>query len=165
MTRRSITLALAASLVAAVAAAAPAAADDPAFVAAGLGWYDFNDDQGAGSAQIEYRSELRLGPFKPFAGVMATSDAAGYLYGGILVDLYFGRRMVFTPNVAAGYYLDGDGKDLGSAIEFRSGLELAWRFDDRSRLGLAVHHISNASIGERNPGTEILSVIYALPLN
>jgi hypothetical protein len=44
-------------------------------------------------------------------------------------------------------------------------LELAYRFDNRSRLGLAVSHYSNASIGDTNPGTETATVYYSIPLN
>ena len=51
-------------------------------------------------------------------------------------------------------YGEGDGKDLGHAIEFRSGIEVAYRFDDYSRLGLSFTHISNAGLDERNPGVE-----------
>jgi lipid A 3-O-deacylase len=50
-------------------------------------------------------------------------------------------------------------------IEFRSGFELAYRFDDHSRLGVAVHHLSNASIGADNPGTETALIYYSIPLN
>ena len=96
---------------------------------------------------------------------MATTDAAIYGYAGLMLDIYFGRRIVFTPNVAVGLYSDGGGKDLGSVIEFRSGVELAYRFDSRARLGVAFHHISNASIEDINPGTETLTLVLSLPLD
>ena len=94
---------------------------------------------------------------------MGTTDSAVYGYAGIGMDIFFGRRVVLTPNFAVGAYHDGDGKDLGHAVEFRSGLELAYRFDNRSRLGIAVHHISNASLGDSNPGTESVVLTYAIP--
>ena len=50
-------------------------------------------------------------------------------------------------------------------MEFRTGAELAWRFDGKGRLGIAFHHISNASIYDRNPGTEMLVLTYAVPLS
>ena len=56
-----------------------------------------------------------------------------------------------------------NGKELGGTLEFRTGAELAWRFDDYSRLGLALHHISNASIYDSNPGTEMLVLTYSVP--
>ncbi|MBT5810587.1 MAG: acyloxyacyl hydrolase, partial [Rhodospirillaceae bacterium] len=58
-----------------------------------------------------------------------------------------------------------DGKDLGNTVEFRSGVELAYRLDDRARLGVAFHHISNASLSDNNPGTETLTLTFSLPLD
>ncbi len=147
-----------------VVAAAPARADDPAFLALSAGYYDINDNFDAAEARIEYRHDEKFWIFKPFAGVMATSDAAVHGYAGVLVDIYFGRRWVLTPSFAPGLYHDGDGKDLGGAVQFRSQLELSYRFNDRSRLGLSVNHISNASIYDSNPGTESVAITYAIPL-
>ena len=63
------------------------------------------------------------------------------------------------PASPAGPYLRGRGKDLGHVFEIRSGLEIAYRFNNRSRLGLLFYHISNAGLGDdRNPGAEALSV-------
>ena len=140
-----------------------AAADDPAFITLGIGGYDvFQNDDEAVDFRLEYRGE-KLWVFKPWAGIEATSDGAVYGLAGVLVDLYFGRRIVLTPSFGAGAYHDGSGKDLGSVIEFRSQVELAYRFNDRSRLGVAVSHISNASIGDDNPGTEIVTLYYSIP--
>ena len=145
--------------------AQPVRADDPAFLAFGGGYFDINDDNDAAEFRIEYRGGKRFWLFKPMVGGMATSDAAIYEFAGVNVDLFFGRRVVLTPNFAAGFYHDGDGKDLGHSVEFRSGLEIAYRFDSRARLGLALHHISNDSLDDNNPGTEILAIVYSLPLN
>ena len=95
---------------------------------------------------------------------MATSDGGAYGYGGISFDLFFGRRIVLTPSFAAGYYHEGNGRDLGHEVEFRSGVELAYRFDDRTRLGVLFYHLSNAGLGDHNPGTEVLSLSYSIPL-
>ncbi len=141
------------------------AGDDPSFVAFHVGGYDVNDNETAGQFNLEYRSGWDDWYLKPFAGVMATTDAAIYGYLGVMLDIYLGRRLVLTPNFAAGLYSDGDGKDLGNVVEFRSGIELAYRFDNRMRLGVSFHHISNASIGDINPGTETLTLVLSLPLN
>ena len=157
-------------LLAAVLIAGPAAAqdasvnDDPAFLSLGLGYFDANErDEDAVDFRVEYRHGQKLWIFKPWAGIEATSDGALYGVGGILVDIFFGRRVVVTPSFGAGAYYEGDGKDLGSTIEFRSQIELAYRFNDRSRLGVALSHISNAGIGDDNPGTEILTLYYSIP--
>lgn len=150
-----------------VMAAGAARAEEPDFVTFGAGYYDLFDDQAAAEARFEYRfSEAnKLLWFTPFAGFTATSDAATYGYAGIAVDVFFGSRWVATPTFAAGLYGNGEGKDLGHAIEFRSGLEIAYRFDDYSRLGLSFTHISNAGIGDRNPGVESLVLFYAVPFD
>ena len=66
--------------------------------------------------------------------------------------------------LGVGAFTRGGGKNLGSNVEFRTGAELAWRFDDRSRLGVALHHISNAGLTQRNPGTETIMLNYSIPL-
>ena len=144
----------------------PAAADDPSFLSVGVGWYDINDDQHAVDFRVEYRAKEKiLGFIKPWVGVEVTSDIAAYGVAGVLTDIFFGRRIVLTPSFGVGVYADGDGKELGSALEFRLQIELGYRFDDRSRLALAFGHISNASIGDTNPGTEIATIYYHIPLN
>ena len=158
-------LILAVSLM--VATLGKAHADEPDFLTFGAGYYDLFDDQSAAEARFEYRfsEKNKLLWFTPFVGLTATSDAATYGYAGIALDVFFGSRWVATPTFAAGIYGDGDGKDLGHAIEFRSGLELAYRFDDYSRLGLSFTHISNAGLGERNPGVESLVLFYSVPFD
>lgn len=158
-------LAFAVAGCAMLAVAGQAKADEPAFLALSGGVYDVADSFTAGEFRAEYRfaETHKLWVFTPFLGVMATTDSAVYGYAGIGMDIFFGRRFVLTPNFAVGAYHDGDGKDLGNTVEFRSGLELAYRFDNRSRLGLAVHHISNAGLGDRNPGTESAVLTYAIP--
>ncbi len=142
-----------------------AADDDPDFLRLAIGRYDINDDREAIEFRAEYQSDIKLWIFKPFGGVMATTDGAAYGYAGFLTDFYFGRRIVFTPSLAAGLYHNGDGKDLGHIVEFRSSVELAYRFDNRSRLGVSFYHLSNASLSEDNQGTEIISLNYSIPFN
>lgn len=155
-----------AGLIAAILlGAGPAAADDPDFLAVSLGAFDVNDDETTVEARLEYRSDWRWWMFKPFGGAMANGDGGGYVYAGVLIDLFFGRRIVVTPSFAPGAYIEGDGKDLGSVLEFRSQIEVSYRFDDRSRLGVALSHMSNAGIGDENPGTENLVLTYAVPFD
>jgi hypothetical protein len=151
-------------------ASAPASAqdtmkDDPDFLSVGVGWYDFNrqKDQGA-EFRLEYRSDYKLWIFKPFAAAAFTSTEQGFVGAGLLVDVYFGNRFVLTPSFAPHYYWGGNRDlDLGHELEFRSQLEGAYRFDNRSRLGLAISHYSNASIADTNPGTETITLYYSIP--
>ena len=95
---------------------------------------------------------------------MVTTDGALYGFVGAGLELPLGERISLTPNLAAGLYSDGGGKDLGYAVEFRSGAEIAYELDDSSRIGLAFHHISNASLADTNPGAETVVLYYSVPV-
>jgi len=141
--------------------------DDPDFISLGVGAFDFNrkKDQGF-EGRIEYRSGQKFWVFKPFGALGYATSGHGFVGAGVLIDLYFGRRFVVTPSFAPHFYWGGDDDlDLDYPIEFRSQLEMAYRFDNRSRLGLAISHYSNASLGDTNPGTETATLYYSVPLN
>ena len=160
-----------AAAVATAVTAAPsgALADDPDFLSVSAGWFDFNRQKDPGAEfRVEYRSDYKVPyvQFKPFVAGGGATSGHGFIGAGVLWDVYFGKRVVVTPSFAPHYYIGGDDDlDLGHALEFRSQLEVAYRFDDRSRLGLAISHYSNASIGDTNPGTETLSVYYSVPFD
>lgn len=164
--------ALCALLLAVALLAAPviARADDadpePDALAFGAGWFDIvKQRNNAAILNLEYRSDKKLWVFKPMFGMFATSEGGFYGYAGIRMDVYFGNRFVFTPSFAPGFYHNGNGKDLGFDIEFRSSGEFAYRFDDYSRLSLGLAHLSNASLGSKNPGVETLTLSYSVPFS
>ncbi|MBL6946765.1 MAG: acyloxyacyl hydrolase [Rhodospirillales bacterium] len=148
-------------------AVGPAYADDPDFITFGAGYFDFNrkKDEG-GEFRLEYRSDYKFWQIKPFVAAAGASSGHGFIGAGILMDVFFGRRFVVTPSIAPHFYFGGDDDlDLDYPLEFRSQIEFAYRFDDRSRLGLAISHYSNASLGDSNPGTESLTVNYSVPVD
>jgi lipid A 3-O-deacylase len=114
-------------------------------------------------------SEYRFGDvwwiLSPFVGVMGTGQGAFYGYFGFGFDINFPHNVVLTPTAAAGYYDNGQGFDLGSWWEFRTGAELAYRFADQRRIGVGFYHISNAGIGKEDPGAEIANVVFTVPFN
>ena len=62
-----------------------------------------------------------------------------------------------------GYFDEGSGKKLGHNIEFRTSLEVSYELENNNRIGLSISHISNANIGDKNPGAEIISLSYQIP--
>ncbi len=114
--------------------------------------------------QLEYRTALSIIMARPFFGAFTTTDLNLYLYAGIGWDLHFSKRIVVTPSFAPGLYLQGHGKHLGYPLEFRTCMEAAYKFDNKARLGVQFYHISNASIGEVNPGAESLILFYSFPI-
>jgi len=141
-----------------------ARAQDPSFIAVGAGVYDVLHDFKAAQGRLEFRFADRFLFIKPVVGVLFTSKGSVMGYGGIRIDLYLGSHFVVTPNEAVGGFYRGNGKNLGSTIEFKTGAEFAYRFEDHSRLGLQFDHISNAGVGRRNPGTESLVLFWSFPI-
>ena len=135
----------------------------------GAGLYDvITDNEGPDRTAIG-RVEFRFGStdwfLRPMLGVEATYDSSLYAYGGFLIDVYLWDNFVLSPNAAVGYYEEGDARDLGSALQFRTGVEAAYRFDNGMRLGVAFHHLSNADIADDNPGIETLTVNVTIPID
>ena len=121
------------------------------------GMFDFSDDgQRAALFGVEHQNEnlVRdsfLGSISPVTGFMITENNAAYGYTGIQAFYNIGK-INFTPSFAPGLYSQGDGKDLGHTIEFKSELQFSLDLSSESELGFSYNHISNASLGDKNPG-------------
>lgn len=82
---------------------------------------------------------------------MFTADGAGYLYIGAQGQYKIGNLNI-TPSFTPGFYHKGDGKDLGHMLEFKSEVQLSFDIFKNSELGFSYNHLSNASLGKKNPG-------------
>ena len=138
--------------------------DEPDFLVLGAGAFDIFDDMTAGEFDAQFRLNTRLWIFRPQVGLSVTTDSAFYAYAGFYSDFHLGDRVVLSPSIAVGGFHEGDGKDLGGAVEFRSAIELAYKFENKSRLGLQFGHLSNAGIYDSNPGEEFLLLNYSIPV-
>lgn len=154
------------SLFLAVAAAASLlahAATAEEYLTLSAGSFDV-DDENTPNFGLEYRGESFWYDLLPIAGVQANTDGGIYGYVGLNYDWQFTDRWYLTPTVAVGAYEDNSSVDLGGWLEFRTGVEVSHRFSNAHRLGLAFHHISNASIYDENPGTEQVMLTYSVPV-
>lgn len=146
----------------ALAPAIPAAAQSSG-LAVSFGLFDIGQSEKATEAGLEYRLEkvrvFRL-EITPTFGLSANEDGAFWGYAGFRWDLPLGEKWIVTPNFATSLYEEGDSKDLGHTIEFRSGIEIARRIG-QGRLGLALYHLSNASLSDHNPGEESLILTWS----
>ena len=121
------------------------------------GMFDFSDDgQRAGLFGMQHQNENLtrnsfLGTLSPVTGFMITENNAGYVYTGVQAQYSIGNLNI-TPSFSPGLYGEGDGKDLGHVLEFKSELQLSLDLFSNSELGFSYNHISNASLGEKNPG-------------
>ena len=121
------------------------------------GMFDFSDD-GKRSTLIglqhqneELNRDTFLGNLSPITGALITGDNAAYIYTGVQAQYKIGA-INFTPSFTPGLYHEGDGKDLGHLIEFKSELQFSLDLSNDSELGFSYNHISNASLGDKNPG-------------
>ena len=121
------------------------------------GMFDFSDD-GKKSQLIGFQHQDEnlnrdtfLGNLSPITGLMITSDNAGYFYTGVQAQYKLGN-LNFTPSFTPGLYHEGDGKDLGHTLEFKSEVQLSLNLSKNSELGFSYNHLSNASLGDKIPG-------------
>ena len=125
------------------------------------GTFDILDKEGDDQTTllgIEHKNpnlfrDTLLGKFKPVTGAFMTGDSSIYIYTGIEGQYKIGPLKIL-PSFAPGYYEKGDGKDLGSVLEFKSELKLGLDLFENSKLSYSYSHISNNEWGEKNPGTD-----------
>ena len=121
------------------------------------GMFDFSDDkQASGILGLQHQNEELyrksfLGNLSPITGGFLTEKNAFYLYSGVQAEYDLGF-LTITPSFAPGYYNYGDGKDLGYPLEFKSEIQMTFNLSDSTHLGMSYNHISNASLGSKNPG-------------
>ena len=127
-----------------------------------IGQFDVNyRDQLSSEIRLEYlygknfyKNSFDL---KQFIGIMRNGDDGSYLYTGLRKDIEVSNNWNFTPSFALGYYDRGKSLDLGYNLEFRSQIEFSYALGE-SRIGFNLNHISNASLGDTNPGTESATI-------
>ena len=101
-----------------------------------------------------------IGRFSPTTGAFVTKKSSIYLYTGVEADYNLGPVNI-SPSFAPGYYEAGDGKNLGSALEFKSEIKIGVDLFKNTNLGYSYSHISNNDWGDTNPGTDNQSINFS----
>jgi|TARA_B110000967_G_scaffold156735_1_gene161787 lipid A 3-O-deacylase len=121
------------------------------------GMFDFSD-AGKRSTLIGIQHQNKdlnrdtfLGNFSPITGALVTADSAAYIYTGVQANYKIGK-VNLSPSFTPGLYSKGNGKDLGHVLEFKSELQISLDLFSNSQLGFSYNHLSNASLGTKNPG-------------
>jgi lipid A 3-O-deacylase len=137
------------------------------FFGLSVGMYDpFTHDQKASSFNAEWQPGVQIAGFlQPIFGAFVTTNGAMMGYGGLGVPFNITDHVFMMPSAAVGAYKEGGGYDLDSTLAFRVGTELAYQFDDKSRLGLNMHVISNGTSTNREDRTEIIGLAYTMPID
>ena len=122
-----------------------------------IGNFDFSDHkQAAVLFGFQHQNEdlnrdTLIGNISPITGGFVTENSAAYIYTGFEWNIDMGA-LTFTPSFAPGLYHEGDGKDLGHVIEFKSEVQFSYEISKNSKIGFSYNHLSNASLGDKNPG-------------
>jgi lipid A 3-O-deacylase len=137
------------------------------FFGLSVGMYDpMSHGKQAAALTLEFQPGVRiLGVLQPIFGAMATTNGAIYGYGGVGVPMRLSKRILLMPSAAVGAYHEGNGYDLDRTIAYRLGTELAYEFDNKSRLGLNAHILTNGKSFGREDRTEIISLTYTTPFD
>jgi len=123
-----------------------------------VGNFDFSDHKqkailiGFQHQNEELERDSFLGKASPITGGFVTENSAAYIYTGVEWNYNIGNSMTFTPSFAPGLYSEGNGKDLGHVLEFKTEVQAAYNVSENTSLGISYNHISNASLGDKNPG-------------
>ena len=123
-----------------------------------IGNFDFSDHkQAAVLLGFQHQNEdlerqTFLGNISPITGGFITENSAAYVYTGVEWNYSMGNKMTFTPSFAPGLYHEGNGKDLGHILEFKTEVQIAYLVSDNASFGMSYNHVSNASLGDKNPG-------------
>ncbi len=132
------------------------------------GTFDVIDEEGDDQTTlfgIEHKNpnlfrDTFLGKFKPISGAFITGDSSVYLYSGIEGQYGIGPLKIL-PSFSPGYYEKGDGKDLGSVLEFKSEIKIGIDIFENSKLSYSYSHLSNNDWGDTNPGTDNQQITFS----
>lgn len=141
--------------------------DNTSFLGLSLGVYDaFTHNEKSAALNLEWQPGVKIAGFlQPIFGGFVTSKGSMMGYGGVGVPFNITDNVFLMPSVAIGAYKEGAGYDLDRTFAVRYGTELAYQFEDKSRIGLNAHIISNARSFDRDDRTEIVSLVYTMPFS
>ena len=132
------------------------------------GTFDYIDKEGDDKATLygfEHNNPLLfrdtfIGRFSPITGGFVTDKSSIYLYTGVQAQYEIGSLNII-PSFAPGYYDEGNGKDLGMALEFKSEIKLSFDIFQDSKIGYSYSHISNNDWGTINPGVDNQTISFS----
>jgi len=141
--------------------------DNKSFLGLSVGAFDpATSGELAAAFGLEFQPGFRIAGFlQPLFGALVTHEGSYMGYAGIGAPIEFADDWMLMPSLALGYYDNNDeGVDLGQHLVYRFGTELAYVFDNKSRLGLNAHIITNGDSFDSSDRTEVISLVYTMPI-
>jgi lipid A 3-O-deacylase len=140
---------------------------DTSFFGMSIGMFDpAASDSKSSAFNVEWQPGVRiLGTLQPLFGAMATTRGALLGYAGMGVPFNITDHVFVMPSFSIGGYKHGSDYDLGKKIVERPGVEIAYQFDDKSRLGLSFDVLTAGTSLQSRARAEMVSLTYTMPLN
>lgn len=136
-----------------------------AYFCLGGGYLDAGTKHSGGVFQVEYKwGKYFWGHLRPQMTLTVPEFSSFFLGLGMGWDCKLTERITLTPSFSPGFYYKGKSRNLGYPLEFRSAIELSYRFD-KCRIGIQALHISNAHLAKRNPGLNAYILYVAVPIS
>lgn len=145
-------------------------AKDTGFLGLSIGYYNaLDNDNNSAALSIEYRSNASVvfKNLKPWLGVQITNNFSIWSGGGLFLEFEPKKNTFITTLFGVGVYSHGDKDiDLSHPIQFRSQIEIGYKFQNKNRISLALNHMSHAGLGgNSNPGSESILLYFNTPIN
>ena len=137
-----------------------ARSEAPAQIAYQVGEVAFQDDDIGTEVYLGYHLGYKAGPFQPSFGLSVTQDGSTWAGAGArwTSEQVLGGPVFFEASLMPGFYVQGDGVDLGGNLQFRSRLGVGVKLSDTAAVSVGYDHRSNADTDRTNPGLEVLSL-------
>lgn len=119
--------------------------ENASFLGLSVGAFDVaREDDRSVMFGAEYQAGARiLGVLQPILGVNVTTGSSVTGYGALGLPIYIGDNIQITPSLGVAAYHNGADYDLGQVINARGAAEIAYVFEDRSRIGVTGSILSN----------------------
>ncbi|MFH1496422.1 MAG: acyloxyacyl hydrolase [Verrucomicrobiota bacterium] len=132
----------------------------------GAGLNEVLDDDGNPFGSIELRFSPVAAQLRPWIYGSLSTEAGAYVGAGLAYTFASAQsRWSASVGFGPGYYHDGDDVFLGGDFEMLSFAEIGYRLDNDAVVSVRLAHLSNGSTRPTNPGTELLSLQYSIPLD
>lgn len=105
---------------------------------------------------LELRPGVRWWWVRPTLGFLQSTDGTQYVFGGALLQIPLGWGLTLSPGFAPGIRTVDGTQNLGSALLFKSSVELEVPLFPGLRGVVSFAHLSNGKLAKPNPGIEML---------
>ncbi len=111
--------------------------------------------------ELQGRPQWQWGNLSFGLGLRVSADDGESLWlgAGGYAEAPLGEVWIAEATLMPGYYDPGsDDFDLGNSLQFLSSVGMGYRITEKSRLSLAITHLSNGGTADRNPGRNALAL-------